>query len=63
MDLAEKYAKKVINGDILACKWVKLACERHLYDLETAEDRGLVWNPNGEVEHVLGFFRQLKLWV
>lgn len=29
-----QYARDVVSGKILACKWVKLACERHLRDLE-----------------------------
>jgi phage terminase large subunit-like protein len=31
---AEKYAKDVVDGKIVACKWVKLACKRHLDDRE-----------------------------
>lgn len=29
---AESYVKQVISGKIPACKWVKLACERHVRD-------------------------------
>jgi phage terminase large subunit-like protein len=35
---AEKYARQVISGKIIACKWIKLACQRHLDDLELAKD-------------------------
>lgn len=31
------YAKLVVNGDIIASKWVKLACERHLKDLKRSK--------------------------
>lgn len=31
---ASKYASAVLSGDIPACKWIKLACERHFRDLE-----------------------------
>lgn len=31
------YAVNVCNGDVLACKWVRLACERFLDDLEDIE--------------------------
>ena len=31
--VAERYAKDVIGGRIVACKWVKLACRRHLDDV------------------------------
>lgn len=29
-----QYATDVVYGDMVACKWVKLACQRHLRDLE-----------------------------
>jgi len=32
--LADDYARSVVAGDIVACKWVRLACQRHLDDLE-----------------------------
>lgn len=31
--IAEKWAKQVVAGRVVACKWVKLACRRHLEDL------------------------------
>lgn len=34
--IAEEYARDVLAEKIPACKWVKLACERHLKDLERA---------------------------
>jgi len=34
---AESYVSGVISGKIPACKWVKLACERHLSDLEKSK--------------------------
>lgn len=30
---AERYARDVVEGRVLACKWVKAACQRHLDDL------------------------------
>jgi phage terminase large subunit-like protein len=33
-EIAVDYARRVADGEILACKWVKLACRRHLADLE-----------------------------
>lgn len=32
--VAQQYARGVTSGKIPACKWVKLACQRHLDDLE-----------------------------
>lgn len=40
MNYAERalgYARSVVAGDIPACKWTRLACQRHLTDLEHAE--------------------------
>ncbi len=34
VEAALLYAEDVVNGDIPACKWVKLACKRQLKDLE-----------------------------
>ena len=31
--VAREYAEKVLSGEIAACRWVKLACERQLRDL------------------------------
>lgn len=36
--LGERYARDVVAGNIVACKWVKRACKRHLDDLERAEN-------------------------
>jgi phage terminase large subunit-like protein len=36
--VANRYARSVVAGKIPACKWVKLACTRHLADLERAKD-------------------------
>ena len=30
-----QYARDVLDGKILACKWIRLACERHFRDLES----------------------------
>ena len=61
MGYARKYAESVISGEVLACKWVKLACKRHLDDLEHGHERGL-WFDDEAAEYVLEFFSYLKLW-
>lgn len=44
--IATQYARDVADGRLLACKWVRLACARHLSDLAKAEAGGRwVWNP------------------
>ena len=35
---ARRYAEQVIAGDIVACKWARLACERFQRDLAAQED-------------------------
>jgi len=39
-----KYALDVIAGDIIAGPLVRMACERHLMDLETGHDRGIYFD-------------------
>ena len=36
-DRAKRYADQVLAGEIVACRWVKAACRRHLDDLERSE--------------------------
>ena len=45
--IATQYARDVLEQRIPACRWVRLACKRHLDDLERqrAEDFPYVWNP------------------
>jgi phage terminase large subunit-like protein len=37
-DSAHQYAQDVVAGKIPACKWIKLACQRHLDDLVKSAD-------------------------
>lgn len=37
--IANKWAKQVVLNKIPACKWVKLACERHLNDLKNSRKK------------------------
>lgn len=39
IDAANRYIKNVLAGKILACKWVKLACQRQLNDLKRQKDK------------------------
>jgi len=38
------YAKAVVAGEVPACKWVKIACQRHIDDLDAGYLRGLKWD-------------------
>lgn len=46
-DIATAYAQDVAAGKIIACKWHRLACQRHLKDLQRIGSAGFpyVWNP------------------
>lgn len=56
-----KYAKRVLQGRIVAGPLVRAACKRHLSDLKTGHKRGLVWKPE-MAQRALGFFKDvLKL--
>lgn len=46
-DIATQYAQDVVAGKIVACKWHRLACQRHLKDLERSRNGAMpyVWNP------------------
>jgi phage terminase large subunit-like protein len=52
---AEKYARDVEAGNIVACKWIRLAVKRHLRDLKTAHKRGLYFD-RVAAEHAIEFF-------
>lgn len=41
LDPATKYARDVVDGRVVACRFVRQACERHLRDLEDGPGRGL----------------------
>jgi phage terminase large subunit-like protein len=44
-DPATAYAESVVAGEIVTGKYARLACERHLKDLETGKNRGLYFDP------------------
>lgn len=53
---ALQYAKDVTAGKVVACKWVRLACQRHLDDLEHGADRGL-WFDEDDAQYALDFYQ------
>lgn len=54
-----EYIDNILSGEIPACKWVKLACKRHLDDLATGEERGL-WFDDEAAQHAIDFFGFLR---
>ena len=51
-----KYAQDVLSGKVLACKWVKLACQRFLDDLKN--DKFYFSTP--DANHIIDFFTFLR---
>lgn len=56
-DEAHAYAKAVVAGKLIAGKYTRLACQRYLTDLDTAEERELVFKPKVALAY-LGFFEK-----
>lgn len=57
--IVEEYMTKVLSGSIPACKYTRLAVERHLRDLEEGPDRGLSFDEEA-AQHIIDFFGHLK---
>lgn len=55
-DSATAYARSVIAGKVPACKWVRLACERHLRDIEAGR---FFWDVKA-AEKAISFLRLLR---
>jgi len=54
-----RYALDVLEGNIAAGPLVRMACERHLLDLETGADRGLVFDTDA-ADMVIRFAKVLR---
>lgn len=54
-DQTSLYAQRVIDGDIVAGKFVRLACERHFSDLEAGGERGIYFDVEA-AERAIRFF-------
>jgi len=59
LPIPEQYVRDVLNGTVVACKWVKLACQRHLHDLEHGHKRGLHFDEKAGAR-AIRFFNFLK---
>lgn len=57
--LYQQYIDDVLSGRQVVCKWVKLAVQRHVRDLETGAARGLRFNEKA-ARHVIDFFGFLR---
>lgn len=57
--VAERYVEDVLSGKQVACRWVRLACERHKRDMETGAARGLQFD-EADARKAIAFFGLLK---
>lgn len=58
-DVVNGYVADVLSGTIPACRWVRLACQRHLDDLEHGHERGLYFDRD-DAQIAIDFFSLLK---
>jgi len=52
------YAHRVLDGEIVAGKLVRLACQRHLNDLEHGHERGLRFDDDA-AQYAIDFFENV----
>ncbi len=55
--IAKLYAERVVRGEIPACRWVRLACQRQLNDL--ANDSSIWRFDRGRASHICAFIEKL----
>jgi phage terminase large subunit-like protein len=58
LDPVTQYATDVLEGRVVAARLVRLACQRHLRDLEAQPGNGLSWKPEKALR-VIHFFRDM----
>jgi phage terminase large subunit-like protein len=56
-EIADSYAEGVVTGKIVACEFVRLACQRYIDDL----NKGLYYYNDTEVDAVINFINVLNL--
>ena len=58
---AEAYVDAVLSGEQVACRWTRLACERHRRDMDEGAARGL-WFDEMAARVAVAFFSVLRHW-
>lgn len=56
---ADKYIMDVLSGKVIACQWVRKACQRHLDDLEHGAERGIYFDAAAG-QHAIDFFQFIR---
>jgi phage terminase large subunit-like protein len=59
-DIVNVWARAAVNGDVVVNRYVRLACARHLLDLEEGPKRGLRWDAV-KAGRAIRFFGYLRL--
>ena len=60
VEVAKRYAQHVVAGKIVACKWVRLACQRHLDDLGRQRDKAYPYRlDTAQAERVCRYLEML----
>lgn len=57
--IAEQYTRGVISGKVVACKWLRLACKRHIDDLKRAKKGWLYSFDPWHADDVCDFIEKL----
>ena len=58
IDPVTRYARDVCAGTVVAGRLVRLACQRHLADLDQQQAKGLEWRP-AAAQEVIDFFAEV----
>lgn len=61
LDRASDFARRVLDGEVIAGPHVRDACARHLRDLQDGAARGLTWSPQHAAEAIAFFEEVLRL--
>ena len=56
-DPVSAYAWDVLHDKVVACRYVRLACERHFRDIADGARRGLIWRPDWAI-YAISFYRR-----
>lgn len=59
MNTWDQYVQDVLDGRQVACRWVRLACQRHVDDLVSGPARGLYFD-EAAANHAIRFFAFLR---
>lgn len=59
VNAANKYARDIVAGTIPACRWIVLACQRHLDDLRKSKDKANPFYFDGDAAERVCMFVQM----